>query len=297
MRARTEPGAGHAFDRQDSLLRVLSRCRRAHRPPAPRSRAQRRERGRHHPAVNRACAPTMLDRHVDTKQERGRTSAKTRHQGRAMLTKKQLDLLEFINKRVAARRRPPSFRRDEGSARSALEIGHPPADHGAGGARLHPPLPHRARALEIVKLPERTLASSGFVPEVIEGDRPIAAPPRRAVSGGGTIELPLMGRIAAGVPIEAIETTRPTSRCRGQMVAAGPALRSRGQGRLDDRRGHQRWRCRRDPRNGPAEEGDIVVAQVEGYEATLKRFRRNGEIGGARGGQPRLRAAPARGRR
>ena len=123
-----------------------------------------------------------------------------------MLTRKQLDLLEFIHKRVQRDGVPPSF--DE--MKEALDLRSKSGIHRLitaleerGFIRR---LAHRARAIEIVKLPESLGGSaSGFQPRVIDGDRP--DDPRPANSEPVTVsavELPLMGRIAAGVPIEAI---------------------------------------------------------------------------------------------
>ncbi|MGA1180149.1 MAG: LexA family protein, partial [Marivivens sp.] len=123
-----------------------------------------------------------------------------------MLTKKQLDLLEFIHARAQRDGVPPSF--DE--MKEALDLRSKSGIHRLitaleerGFIRR---LAHRARALEIVKLPDSmTGAKPGFTPRVIEGDRPQSTP-RQAVpvEVAGAIELPVMGRIAAGVPIEAI---------------------------------------------------------------------------------------------
>src|SRR3712207_4106827 len=126
-----------------------------------------------------------------------------------MLTRKQLDLLEFIDRRLQRDGVPPSF--DE--MKEALDLRSKSGIHRLitaleerGFIRR---LPHRARALEIVKMPDalaEKTGRTGFTPRVIQGDRPSAAPPRGAmpVESGGALELPLMGRIAAGVPIAAI---------------------------------------------------------------------------------------------
>jgi repressor LexA len=87
------------------------------------------------------------------------------------------------------------------------------------------------------------------------------------------MELPVMGRIAAGVPIEAISEVSHHIAVPGSMLSGKrPALRAGGQGRFHDRGRDQRWRHRGDPRTVTAENGDIVVALVEDSEATLKRF-------------------------
>ncbi len=97
-----------------------------------------------------------------------------------MLTRKQLDLLDFINKRVQRDGVPPSF--DE--MKEALDLRSKSGIHRLitaleerGFIRR---LAHRARAIEIVKLPD-ALERSGFVPKVIDGDRPDAGPPPGAM--------------------------------------------------------------------------------------------------------------------
>jgi len=122
-----------------------------------------------------------------------------------MLTRKQLDLLDFIHKRVQRDGVPPSF--DE--MKDALDLRSKSGIHRLitaleerGFIRR---LAHRARALEIVKLPDSLAGKGGFTPQVIEGDRPDSTPAAAMpVETVGAIELPVMGRIAAGVPIEAI---------------------------------------------------------------------------------------------
>ncbi|MDE3029259.1 MAG: transcriptional repressor LexA, partial [Paracoccaceae bacterium] len=121
-----------------------------------------------------------------------------------MLTRKQLELLDFINTRVQKDGVPPSF--DE--MKDALDLKSKSGIHRLitaleerGFIRR---LAHRARALEIVKLPE-AMERTGFTPKVIAGDR--IDPPRGAmpVEAMNAMEVPVMGRIAAGTPIEAIE--------------------------------------------------------------------------------------------
>src|SRR5690554_209024 len=121
-----------------------------------------------------------------------------------MLTRKQHDLLHFIHQRLQRDGVPPSF--DE--MKDALGLRSKSGIHRLilaleerGFIRR---LAHRARAIEILRLPE-TIDGGGFKPSVIDGgrpDNPTATPPVDAAS----IELPVMGRIAAGTPIEAIQT-------------------------------------------------------------------------------------------
>lgn len=198
-----------------------------------------------------------------------------------MLTKKQLDLLDFINKRMARDGVPPSF--DE--MKDALDLRSKSGIHRLitaleerGFIRR---LAHRARAIEIVKLPESLGGRpAGFTPRVIEGDRPNATPANaQMIEYGEVADLPIMGRIAAGVPIEAINDAPPSIAVPGQMVkGAGRhyALEVKGDSMIDAGINDGDVVVIRE--TGTAEEGDIVVAQVEGYEATLKRFRRNGDM-------------------
>lgn len=201
-----------------------------------------------------------------------------------MLTRKQLDLLDYINKRVQRDGVPPSF--DE--MKEALDLRSKSGIHRLitaleerGFIRR---LAHRARALEIVKLPESLggTATHGFAATVIDGDRPDAPIPANAqpVSTVDALELPVMGRIAAGVPIEAIQHASHNVAVPGGMVS-GPgehyALEVKGDSMIDAGINDGDIVVIRE--TSTAENGDIVVALVEDQEATLKRFfRRSGAI-------------------
>jgi repressor LexA len=198
-----------------------------------------------------------------------------------MLTKKQLDLLEFIHKRVQRDGVPPSF--DE--MKDALDLRSKSGIHRLitaleerGFIRR---LAHRARALEIVKLPE-TISHEpvgGFVPRVIEGSKPapVPAPVAAQAVEAAALDIPLMGRIAAGSPIEAIADGSRNVAVPGEMISA--------------KAGHYALEVKGDSMIGAgindgdvvviretevADNGDIVVALVEDQEATLKKFYRNG---------------------
>ena len=199
-----------------------------------------------------------------------------------MLTKKQLDLLEFIHKRVQRDGVPPSF--DE--MKEALDLRSKSGIHRLitaleerGFIRR---LAHRARAIEVVKLPESLAAASGgFEPRVIDGDRPDTPPPASAqpVSGADALELPVMGRIAAGVPIEAINQHSHSVAVPGQMLSAGGshyALEVKGDSMIEAGINDGDVVVIRE--TSVADNGDIVVALVEDHEATLKRFLRNGNV-------------------
>ena len=176
-----------------------------------------------------------------------------------MLTRKQRDLLEFIHARVQRDGVPPSF--DE--MKDALDLRSKSGIHRLitaleerGFIRR---LAHRARAVEILKMPE-AMEKPGFAPRVIKGDR--VDPPRGAMPvTASAMELPVMGRIAAGTPIEAISEVASHVAVPHQMLRTGRnhyALEVKGDSMIE----------------AGINDGDIVVALVEGNEATLKRLRR-----------------------
>jgi repressor LexA len=198
-----------------------------------------------------------------------------------MLTRKQLELLTFIKTRTEADGVPPSF--DE--MKEALDLRSKSGIHRLitaleerGFIRR---LAHRARALEIIKLPEamEKAAKSGFSPQVIQGDR--TDPPRGAmtVEAVHAMELPVMGRIAAGVPIEAISEVSHHIAVPGSMLSGRGnhyALEVKGDSMIEAGINDGDIVVIRE--QATAENGDIVVALVEDHEATLKRFRRKGSM-------------------
>ena len=207
-----------------------------------------------------------------------------------MLTKKQIQLLDFIQTRMARDGVPPSF--DE--MKLALDLRSKSGIHRLvtaleerGFIRR---LPHRARALEIVRLPDALIREdapqgsgaqgAGFQPRVIAGDKRAAtARPRGAMNivDSPAVELPVMGRIAAGVPIEAISEVSHHIAVPGSMLAGREhhyALEVRGDSMIEAGINDGDVVVIRE--QDTAENGDIVVALVEGAEATLKRYRRKG---------------------
>ena len=194
-----------------------------------------------------------------------------------MLTRKQLDLLDFINKRLQRDGVPPSF--DE--MKEALDLRSKSGIHRLitaleerGFIRR---LAHRARAIEIVKLPDALADKGGFVPKVIDGDRPDEGPPPGALPvEANALELSVMGQIAAGVPIEAISHEHSKVAVPGQMVGKGHhyALEVKGDSMIDAGINDGDIVVIRE--TSTADNGDIVVALVEDQEATLKRFRQQG---------------------
>ncbi|MGB3554214.1 MAG: transcriptional repressor LexA [Jannaschia sp.] len=193
-----------------------------------------------------------------------------------MLTRKQRDLLAFIHKRVQRDGVPPSF--DE--MKDALDLRSKSGIHRLitaleerGFIRR---LAHRARAIEITRLPEDLAQASGFVPRVIDGDGPFATPASARPVEVDAVELQVMGRIAAGVPIEAISEVSRNVAVPGQMLDRGGdhyALEVKGDSMIDAGINDGDVVVIREQRT--ADNGDIVVALVDDQEATLKRYRRS----------------------
>jgi repressor LexA len=198
-----------------------------------------------------------------------------------MLTKKQLDLLEFIQKRVKRDGVPPSF--DE--MKEALGLRSKSGIHRLITALeergyIHR-LAHRARALEVVRLPESLGGpANGFAPRVIDGDRNNIPQPASAmpVSEAQAMDIPVMGRIAAGVPISAISEVSHSVAVPSQMLAAQGnhyALEVKGDSMIEAGINDGDVVVIRE--TSSADNGDIVVALVENNEATLKRYMRRGD--------------------
>lgn len=187
-----------------------------------------------------------------------------------MLTRKQYELLNFINERLETTGVSPSF--DE--MKDALNLKSKSGIHrlitGLEERGFIRRLPHRARALEVTRLPENMGGKSKG--NVVRPDfNPSAAPP----SGEGTI-LPLLGKIAAGTPIEALRENSSNVNVPASLVGAGDhyALTVEGDSMVDagiyDGDTVLIKSC------DTAENGSIVVALVDDAEVTLKRLRRKG---------------------
>lgn len=202
-----------------------------------------------------------------------------------MLTQKQKELLLFIHERMQDEGVPPSF--DE--MKDALDLKSKSGIHRLITALVERGfirrLPHRARAIEVIKLPENSEAAAsapkrmGFQPSVIEGSRGkmrnLDVPPSHVIDSR-TVSVPVMGRIAAGVPISAIQSHSHDIACPPDLLTNGEhfALEVKGDSMIEagihDGDTVIIRRC------DSAENGDIVVALVEKEEATLKRLRKKG---------------------
>jgi len=201
-----------------------------------------------------------------------------------MLTRKQHDLLMFINRRLAETGVSPSF--DE--MKEALGLRSKSGIHrlitGLEERGFIKRLAHRARALEVVRLPDKTAQPSGspagngrFAPNVIHGNFRGALPGAAAAAESEAVELPLYGRIAAGTPIEALRDNSASIDIPASMLSNGEhyALEVDGDSMVDagiyDGDTVVIQRC------DTADNGAIVVALIDDQEVTLKRLRRKGD--------------------
>lgn len=203
-----------------------------------------------------------------------------------MLTPKQHELLMFIHERLRESGVPPSF--DE--MKDALDLKSKSGIHRLitaleerGFIRR---LPNRARAMEVVRLPDSHNPrlggrEGGFVPSVIEGsggksvDKPTVPSPDLA-DMGDVVSVPVMGRIAAGTPISAIQSHSHSVSVPAELIAGGEhfALEVRGDSMIEA--GIFDGDTVLIKRSDHADNGEIIVALVDDEEATLKRLRKRG---------------------
>jgi len=194
-----------------------------------------------------------------------------------MLTKKQHQLLLFIKERVDATGISPSFE----EMKEALNLKSKSGIHRLitaleerGFIRR---LPHRARALEVLRTPEASSAPAVSSPKVIHTNfRPQPRAHTVAEGSDGVVDLPLHGRIAAGTPIEALQDNGSSISIPASLISGGEhyALEVAGDSMVDA--GIQDGDTILIRRCDTANTGDIVVALIDQQEATLKRLRRKG---------------------
>jgi repressor LexA len=195
----------------------------------------------------------------------------------AMLTRKQHELLMYIHERIKETGVSPSF--DE--MKEALDLASKSGIHRLitaleerGFLRR---LPHRARALEVTKLPEQATAAApprgraAFRPQVIENTGATAP-----AAANDSRELPILGKIAAGTPIEAIQHERDRLQVPESILGAGEHYVLEVQGDSMIHAGILDGDYVVIRKTNSANSGEIVVALVMGEEATLKRLRKKG---------------------
>jgi repressor LexA len=206
-----------------------------------------------------------------------------------MLTRKQYELLVYIDKHLKQTGFSPSFE----EMKDALNLKSKSGIHRLISAleergylaRRH----HRARALDILRLPDNMQpretpatapaeaeSAQGFAPNVIRGDFTQRLSGVRTASDAGAIQLPMYGRIAAGLPIEALRDT--SSHVEVPLALLGPGehygLEVAGDSMIEA--GILDSDTVIIQKGDTAENGQIVVALVDDAEVTLKRLRRRG---------------------
>lgn len=190
-----------------------------------------------------------------------------------MLTRKQYELLNFIHERLESTGVSPSF--DE--MKDALSLKSKSGIHrlisGLEERGFIRRLPHRARALEVLKLPENMTPAAS--PNVVRPD--FSSNVASVAQDGDIVTLPIYGKIAAGTPIEALRDESESVEVPAGMLGGGDhyALKVEGDSMIDagifDGDTVLVKRC------DTAENGTIVVALVDDSEVTLKRLRRKGK--------------------
>ena len=199
-----------------------------------------------------------------------------------MLTAKQRELLLFINQRLMATGVSPSFDEMKDALRLKSKSGIHRLVGGLEERGFIRRLPHRARALEVTKLPEESAAGpvadrSRFSPTVIRGDFNASLPGAPVAPDVEAVDLPLYGRIAAGTPIEALRDQSTTVGVPASLLGHSGehyALEVAGDSMIDA--GILDGDTVIIERGDTAENGAVVVALVDNEEVTLKRLRRRG---------------------
>ena len=198
-----------------------------------------------------------------------------------MLTAKQRELLLFINQRLTATGVSPSFDEMKDALRLKSKSGIHRLVSGLEERGFIRRLPHRARALEVTKLPEESAAPTAdrgrFSPTVIRGDFKASLPGAPVAPDVAAVDLPLYGRIAAGTPIEALRDQSTTVGVPASLLGHNGehyALEVAGDSMIEA--GILDGDTVIIERGDTAENGAVVVALVVREEVTLKRLRRRG---------------------
>jgi repressor LexA len=209
-----------------------------------------------------------------------------------VLTRKQNELLMFINKRLNDDGVSPSFDEMKEALRLKSKSGIHRLITGLEERGFLRRLPHRARALQVLKLPDaaampaanvtpllsRGLAENreAFVPQVIRGERVPLAGAVQVANEAQALSLPLYGRIAAGTPIEALRDNSTTVDVPVSLLGSGAHYCLEVQGDSMVEAGIQNGDIAIIKSADTADSGDIVVALIDDSEATLKRLRKKG---------------------
>ncbi len=191
-----------------------------------------------------------------------------------MLTKKQKNLLLFINKKLRSSGISPSYEEMKESLNLKSKSGIHRLISALEERGFIRRLPHKARALEVIKLPETASANdiyNTFSPSVIKGGLD------QKKSNNKDIEIPVLGKIAAGTPVEAIQNEIARIPLPSNLEKNGEYFGLRVQGDSMVEAGISEGDTVIVKKTDTAENGKIVVALVDDHEAMLKRIRRKGK--------------------
>ena len=191
-----------------------------------------------------------------------------------MLTKKQKNLLLFINKKLRSSGVSPSYEEMKDSLNLKSKSGIHRLISALEERGFIRKLPHKARALEVVKLPETASANdiyNSFSPSVIKGGLD------ETNTKQGNSEIPVLGSIAAGTPIEAIQNEVKRIPLPANIEKNGEyfGLQVKGDSMIEA--GINEGDTVIVKRSDTAENGKIVVALIDDHEAMIKRIRRKGK--------------------
>ena len=192
----------------------------------------------------------------------------------SMLTKKQKNLLLFINKKLRSSGISPSYEEMKESLNLKSKSGIHRLISALEERGFIRRLPHKARALEVIKLPETASANdiyNTFSPSVIKGGLD------QKKSNNKDIEIPVLGKIAAGTPVEAIQNEIARIPLPSNLEKNGEYFGLRVQGDSMVEAGISEGDTVIVKKTDTAENGKIVVALVDDHEAMLKRIRRKGK--------------------
>jgi len=189
-----------------------------------------------------------------------------------MLTKKQKNLLLFINKKLRSSGISPSYEEMKESLNLKSKSGIHRLISALEERGFIRRLPHKARALEVIKLPETASANdiyNTFSPSVIKGglDK----------EKHNDIEIPVLGKIAAGTPVEAIQNEIARIPLPVNLERDGEYFGLRVQGDSMIEAGISEGDTIIVKKTDTADNGKIVVALIDNHEAMLKRIRRKGK--------------------
>ena len=191
-----------------------------------------------------------------------------------MLTKKQKNLLLFINKKLRSSGISPSYEEMKESLNLKSKSGIHRLISALEERGFIRRLPHKARALEVIKLPETASANdiyNTFSPSVIKGGLD------QKKANIEDLEIPVLGKIAAGTPVEAIQNEISRIPLPSNLEKNGEYFGLKVQGDSMVEAGISEGDTVIVKKTDTAENGKIVVALVDDHEAMLKRIRRKGK--------------------